>query len=144
MTRKIQITAQVTRDVAEKLEHLAAQRNLSLSACAAELLEKAVVREIEEAEQSLLMPMIEEVVRAEFKKGFERMARLLVRNALESGTTHRLVVYLMTAWFENAQLVNGMDDQFWKKSAEALRTPLKDLPELIEVASSEGREAIAS
>ncbi|AFZ69425.1 hypothetical protein Deipe_4034 (plasmid) [Deinococcus peraridilitoris DSM 19664] len=138
---KSKLTTYVEPDVFDALNRLATARRVSVSSVASELLEKAVKSEVEFAGESLLMPVVEEVIRTEFKRGFDRLARLLVRNGLESGTSRRLLVYFMSSWFENEQLVQGVSDQYWKKTVEALRTPLQELPELVEVASRESSVA---
>lgn len=127
------ITTYVDEDVADALERVALAKNQSLSAVAAELLEKGVIVQAGEWGESMVVPLLEEVIRKEVAAGYNRMAKLLVRVGLESGTARGLIAHQLT-------LTEGMDREkvrrisegYWADAVRRLKTPIEDMPELLQ------------
>lgn len=133
------VTGHVEKDIADAIKRLAASKGKSVSAVVSDLLEKAVVVEAGEWGESVVVPMLEEVIRKEVATGFNRMARLLVRVGLESGTARGLIAHQLTlSEGMDREKVRRISDGYWADAVRRLKTPIEDMPELLQALSETG------
>lgn len=130
---KTRMTAHVDLDIAVALQRLAEQRKESVSAVMADLLARAVVVDASEWGESVVVPILEEVIRKEVSSGFNRLARLLVRMSLEAGTARGLSSHLLSIQpGMSRERAQKLGDAYWAEAVKRVKTPLEDLPELLE------------
>ena len=91
----ITITTHVPREVGQEIQRLAADRDLSVSACAAALLLEALRVGVEHEHGALLEATVERTLRQCLSAHVERLGDLAFRAALDSDETRRLVVALL-------------------------------------------------
>ncbi len=128
----MKVTGHVTRDVSDVIERLASSRGVSVSSVVSELLERAVVARSSEWGESVVVPLLEEVIRREVSVGFNRLARLLVRVGLEAGTARGLAAHVLsTASGMDREKVRRLSDGYWADAVRRLKSPVEDMPELL-------------
>ncbi len=82
---------QLSEEVCQTLERMAAQQGVSLSKLGAQLLEAGLKVGGERAAELLLLPKLEAAMRGELALFANRHARLLSRGVIDSGITRRLL-----------------------------------------------------
>jgi hypothetical protein len=93
----VTITAHVQRDAGEAIKRLAAQRGVSVSACAAVLLAEALRANVEHQHGALLEAAVECTIRSSLSRHLHRLGELSFRAALDSDEARRLVLTLLVS-----------------------------------------------
>ena len=129
---RIRMTTHVESDVAATIHRLATSRGISVSSVMSDLLERGVVTEASDWGETMIVPLLEEVIRKEVSAGFNRLARLLVRTALEAGTGRGIATHLLMQ-LPNMErgAVRRLGDSYWADAVRRLKTPIEDIPELV-------------
>jgi hypothetical protein len=136
---RVKVTGHIEPDIASAIEKLAAKRGVSVSSVVSEMLQKAVVVEASEWGESVIIPLLEEVIRKEISAGLNRLARLLVRVGLEAGTARSLIAHQLWAVDGiDREQVRRLSDGYWSDTVRRLKTPIEDLPELIQALTEVG------
>lgn len=128
-----QFTTYLESDIAAAVQKLAATQGKSNSAVVAELTAKGLVVESSEYGESVMVPLLEEVIRKEVSAGFNRLARLLVRMSLEAGTARGLSSHLLSIQpGMDRERAQKLGDAYLSEAVKRVKTPLEDLPELLD------------
>ncbi len=91
----VTITTHVPRDAGQEIQRLAAERGVSVSACAAVLLAEALRASVEHQHGALLEAVVERTIRQSLAGNLERLGDLAVRAALYGDEARRLTLQVL-------------------------------------------------
>lgn len=118
------ITTHTPREVGIEVQRLAAERGISVSACAAALLSEGLRTSLEHQHGALLEAAVDRAVRG----ALGRIGDLIFRAALDSDETRRLVIALLVHEI-GPDLARSMRREAHSASWERLKEPMPEQPE---------------
>jgi hypothetical protein len=132
MAPKTRVTVALSPDLENLLKRQATEENLSVSALVGSYLELAVRTRQDLVASELLGPKLQASITAEVRAMSNRLAQLLVRVALLSGSNKQLLFQLLVKEFGNDKAFSYRD-KAWQVSVDELKQPLEGLAEILKL-----------
>lgn len=137
MASKTRVSISLTPDLENLLKRQATEENLSVSALVSSYLELAVRTRQDLVASELLGPKLQASIKAEVRAMSNRLAHLLVRVALLSGSNKQLLFQLLVKEF-GTEKAFSYRDKAWQVSVEELKQPLEGLADILKLEGSDG------
>ena len=137
MAAKTRVSISITADLESLLKRQATEENLSVSALVSSYLELAVRTRQDLVGSELLGPKVQASIKAEVRAMSNRLAHLLVRVALLSGSNKQLLFQLLVKEF-GTEKAFSYRDKAWQLSVEELKRPLEGLAEILKLEDNDG------
>jgi hypothetical protein len=133
---KVRVSAWIDAELLDRMKGLAAESNLSISEVCNELVRKAITQSKSQQFWDVTGKQLENRITHEVAKMANRLATLISRGALESAATREFLVRNMERRNE-PEMVRQMSDAAWKVAVSRLRSPSKDVAELLTFVNKE-------
>jgi hypothetical protein len=132
MSTRTRVTISVTPELENLLKRQAAEENLSVSALVSSYLELAIRTRQDLVASELLGPKLQASIKSEVRAMSNRLAHLLVRIALLSGSHKQLLFQLLVKEF-GTEKAFSYRDKAWQLSVDELKQPLEGLAEILKL-----------
>jgi hypothetical protein len=137
MAAKTRLCITLTPDLENLLKRQAAEEGISVSALMSSYLELAVKTRQDLVASELLGPKLQASIKAEVRKMSNRLAQLLVRVALLSGSNKQLLFQLLVKEF-GTEKAFSYRDKAWQVSVDEFKQPLNGLAEILRLEEDDG------
>jgi hypothetical protein len=137
MAAKTRLCITLTPELENLLKRQAAEEGISVSALMSSYLELAVKTRQDLVASELLGPKLQASIKAEVRKMSNRLAQLLVRVALLSGSNKQLLFQLLVKEF-GPEKAFSYRDKAWQVSVDEFKQPLNGLAEILKLEEDDG------
>ena len=135
---KVRISAWIDAELLDNLKGLSAESNLSISEVCNVMIRNSITQSKSQRFWDVTGSQLEKRITLEVAKMGNRLAGLIARGALESAATREFMVRNLERRNES-DVVRQLNDSAWKTAVARLKTPSKDIAELLTLAV-EGEE----
>ena len=131
MRNRVKLTITIAPSVSEKLRQKADANKVSLSSLVNTYLAAALKLEHDTAAAEVLGPELKTTIKKEVRDMSDRLAHLIVRGALDAGSSKQLLFQLLVKEF-GVEKARAFKNTAWRISLEELRRPTEGIAELLD------------